>query len=306
MRTDGDPDRHESAADDGEGGGDEARTGSGRAGPRVSRRAFVLAAASAGAATVGTARGTGTESARRLEVAASEPYRRTVSGAVRSFERAVGEFEVGLRASVPDAVRGLLDGDVDVYVSGRPTLAPGGEPDDGVERAVTPAGWAVLTHDDAEWRECLSRQAVRDRWAADAPVETWSETDWDSVAAVARPAGRDARAGRRAARGRDDRDAAWTTLVRGTRSFQYARGRGGVGYYGVERDAITVEPAGTAARSENRTPLVRLGYVHAGRSSLGRGVAAFLGHLRRGRAGSDGVAYYADPAVEDADAAVRE
>lgn len=248
------------------------RTDDGAAGERgtsgLSRRAFVLASGAAvGTAVVGTASGADS-SGDRAVVAATEPYR----GAVEAAADAVEEGGVRIAAG-GDPVARLRDGDLDAYVSGRPTLG------DAADLASRPtlAGRAALA--DASWCDCLDRGTVRERWAADRPVEAWSETDWETLAAVDQPAG---------AVGDG------VPVVRGPRSFQYARGRGGVGYYAPDRESLRVD---VDARRSELTPLVRIGYVHSAgdRADDAPVVRRLVGGSARRE--PEALTYFADPGV---------
>lgn len=217
-------------------------------GADLSRRAFVLAGGAAAGVAFGSAGGSASETGtgqRAVEVAVTAPYRSSVREAVEAFERTASAPEVRLRPAKasPDA-----DTDADVRISGRPT--PEGSAETTTDAVAD--GWAALATPDGEWRECLGRQSLRERRTADAPVETWSETDWSSVGDLERSTLRTG-------------GTAPSTLVYGTRSYQYARGEGGVGYYGVDRDALeTATGEGVSAlRSGGYSPVVRVGYRHA-------------------------------------------
>lgn len=225
----------------------------------MSRRSFVLAAgAPLGVSVVGSAREPARAGTRQLDIAVTAPYRAAVAELVQSSASPDTDVSIERRSAGADPHRRLRDGNIDVYVAGEPPES--GE--DVPERAVTTAvvDWGVLAHAEQEWRECLCRREVRDRWTDDQPVATWSETDWDSIDALARRRDSDPNAGERwAQRSRDGGAPDWTALVRGTRSYQYANGHGGLGYYPVERDEI--RPTTDGHRQDRYTPLVQLGYV---------------------------------------------
>lgn len=263
---------------------------------RLSRRAFVLAASTAlGASTIGTARGTNREATRRVDVAATGPYRSTASD-IASSARAT-DVDVRVRSSSADPLEQLRDGDADVHVSGRPTLSADDPPVDTVG-GVAISGWAALAHDETEWRECLSDRELRDHWTGSGPVVTWSETDWESVAAVDRTTGTE-RDPDGVEPELDPVNGEPAVLVRGVRSYQYARGFGGVGYYGVNEDTIEEDLDLRRAERESYTPVVKLGYLHVDRSSLAERVETSLrSYGRRGR--SDEIRHYGESTAKAA------
>ena len=254
----------------------------------LSRRGFVLAGGAI-TATALTGKSTGRKVAldTSVDIAATEPYRAAVRDVVRAFEDA----DVGVRLRMTE--RATLDG-ADVHVSGRPR---GSIDSGGPVRGAAIHGLAALSHAEREWRESLRTRELDERWAGDAPVETWFESDWERAASIGRAGGTDETSTRETntdgeASARTDRDtgAVSRTLIRGNRSYQYASGFGGVGYYEVARDAVEAispdpgagrGPSDRATRPEraakSRTPIVRVGYVRVDGESIGReGVRTFL------------------------------
>lgn len=312
MRTDA-PDRSEPSKtaldrNDSDPGGrapddDPATTGAGSA--RVSRRTFVLATGFVGTGLAGSGPGAAGSSRRTVTLAATEPYRPSTIDVARAFERASDGTDVRVRPVRYDPSGGLREGDADVLVSGRPTLPTVDASPGEVVRTVTAAGWAGLTHAASEWRDCLSGRELRDRWRGDGVVETWSETDWRSVAALERTVGSatsDGSAG--GDRSSDRSDGGWEALVRGRRPYQYARGFGGVGYYAVEGDAIDDAPGVRAASDRVAVPIVRLGYAHAQRAAVDPAVEEFLGFFRRRNRPAE-IAFHAGPTAQNGDARGR-
>lgn len=242
-------------------------------GTPLSRRTFLLVGGSVvGTGVNGTASGSTGKLRQSVEVAATDPYFPTV----RSVVEADNGMAVDLRH--PDA----FDDAADVVVSGRPTES------DGVVRDVTIDGCAALAYSDSEWRECLSRSDIADRWERDTSVETWSETDWESVD----------RANPNSVTPADGRaDAAPSVLVRGTRAYQYAQGHGGEGYYSVDGDAVEEVSAGLDAGAY--TPLVRLAHIHVDREARSdKRVTAFLRHFSHHTRGAESpVTHFLDPTV---------
>lgn len=242
---------------------------------RLSRRAFVLASGAAVGSTVIGAGAADSDPPERLAVDATAPYRQAVSAGLGSAD--VGDEQFTVRtASGADPFAGVRTGEADLLVSGRPT-APGDV--EGLATVGTlEAGRAVLDPPDGEWLEPLSRRTIADRWRDDRPVETWSEVD-PQVAAG------------RTAIDRSTAEPSATALVRGSRSFQYSQGFGGVGYYAVP--AAAIRP--TRAETVGTASLLRIGYVHAVPDG-GTGEHAALDALL-----SDPVAggrdYHVDPAV---------
>lgn len=250
--------------------------GDGARGPPVSRRALVAAV---GAFAAPAAAGTGAASEGpdpTVRVGATDPYRPGLERAARARERD-GDVRVVPAGSENGGDR--LGTDLDALVSGRPTL-PATDPSSDVGRSVVVTGWAALELPEDRWRECLRPGRVRDRWSGDAPVESWSESDWDSVAALA-----GAERG-----GATDPAPDPLVLVRGTRAYQYARGSGGLGHYRVEEGALDRDADVRSVRA-GTAPLVRLGYVHADRSVPDEDLQSLLAAYDR-RPDGDGVAYF--------------
>lgn len=234
----------------------------------VSRRAFLASGASVvGTGFVGTSSATAGGFAGPVDVAATGPYRSAVRDTVDTDDGPTVRVHAG-------------DGGdrVDVRISGRPI--EGDEP----ARAVALQGWAALRNPNGEWRECRCGPDLRDQWASDSPVETWSESDWSSVTAL------DDRTDL------DRRSSPASVVVRGTRSYQYARGHGGISYYSVdttELDAFPVDP-------DEYVPVVRLAYLHVDDDAPSDGqVSSFLRHYDRRTGDFDDVSTsFVDPAVE--------
>lgn len=236
----------------------------------LSRRTFVLAGGIA--VTAGAAVGPGSVGASdegdRVVVAATEPYLPAVRVAAETYE----ESPLSVRPA------GEADREADLRISGRPI-------EDGeAARGIAVRGGAALAHAQDEWRECRCRSDLRDRWADDTPVETWSESGWSDVAALDRTASL------------DGAHATDSVFVRGTRSYQYADGRGGVGYYGVDPTELNALPSDP----DDHTPLVRVEYLHFEEDALSSdGLASFLRHYDRRTGDAADVAAFVDPAVDD-------
>lgn len=244
--------------------GDAARTA-------LSRRGFVAA----GGAAAGTVLGSGLAAAADGDggrvVEATAPYLAAVRGAAAS----VSGVDVGRPRERGDPP--------ELLVSGRPES----NPETHGLADVLVDGRATLSNPDGTWRDALRPSTVGERWAADAPVEAWSEVAGDGPAAV----------------GSVERPHAVdeiTTLVRGTRDYQYARGHGGVGYYDVDGSAIAAPGQGDDSGSVDAVPIVRLAYVHArGDTESDDRLAAFLEEYGASAVatGDDGEPFV-DPAVE--------
>lgn len=258
-----------------------------RHGP-ISRRAFVLTASTAlGVTTMGSVQGAEQTPTQEIDIATTEPYRSTASS-IASPEQVDREFNVRVHSAAANPLAQLRDGDADIHVSGRPTLSVD---DSAVDTAVdvTVTEWAGLRHDNSEWRECLCTQELRDQWRGTAPVETWSETDWESVAAIDRT---------NTADGHMQSDRAETALVRGRRSHQYARGFGGIGYYDVNIGTIETKLHPQEADKGSYTPIVKLGYLHVDRSSLDERITSILDSYRQ-RSASDEISHLGETSSKD-------
>lgn len=234
----------------------------------TTRRGFLLAVGTA--ATGGFGNYTARDGSPSGQVTVAGPSSRAtlLSGVADAFERV--HPDVSIVIGETDAARGFrrfADGETDIQYANRPILsderARVAANDVDYASASHPDGLAAVT-DTAEWCSRLADGQHTDRWAADTPVETWSEVDGGlpDVGGAVEPLER------------DELPAADTTvLVRGVRSHQYAVGFGGVGYY---------EPSSTAVRSiadptDARTPIVRLGFRYVDREALTReAVAAFV------------------------------
>lgn len=262
-----------------------------------------MAAGGAASVPFGSGLGTATESVGRvIDVRATEPYAGVVSDLADLVD--VGrDATVGVDSVDVASADLLSDGSADLVVSGRPDLpGAGGEADAdlAVEAAVTPVGRATLRPSE-DWYDVLDGRRLRERLSSGGPVVSFSESDGQvslgaESAAAASPSGR----------GSDDdspgeglHSADATRLVRGSRSFQYARGLGGVGYYEV--DAADVGPVADGGDGDGSTPLVALGYAHVRSSaSSNEAVRSFVAAFEDDRfIESDGVRYRADPAVAD-------
>lgn len=235
----------------------------------LTRRSFVLAGGSAAGTVVGGV--ASADGGDDLVVGATEPY---VLAAREAASDVASPIRVRQAASLDDAPA--------VLVSGRPGTADG----IGTVRDVVVDGRAALTNPEGTWRAVLPRSDVRECWASEAAVETFSEVDGDGAVEVERVERPDGSAG----------DAG--TLVRGTRAYQYAEGRGGVGYYDVDPEAITEVTDGT--EEEAAVQVVRLGYVYAERESVdAEPVSAFLDRYgTRAADANDGPDSFVDPAVQ--------
>lgn len=251
-----------------DGTADETRDGTLGGSTVLSRRSFVVCAGAAvTASTPGTA--TATDGDLGLTVEATAPYRGRVSELADAFGRDVASAPVTVNPAKADAAERVRDGPADVLVSGDPTLAVDGS-DDGTElvRRGAVHGWATLTARDGDWRESLRPGELADRTADRRPVESWSESDWDSIAALEDgTADTDTEGGR--SRDLTAGDGDRTALVRGTRAYQYARGQGGVSYYEVPPTDVEM-PSSARAGSDGAVPVVRLGYVYTTPTALDR------------------------------------
>lgn len=304
MRTDRTPDRDDRASD--------------AASSALSRRAFVLASGAAaatggivGGATGGIVGGATGGSVLSVDVGATAPYLPRVRELVRAYERTDASTTVRLHWTGRPPSERALDGPADVRVSGQPVVPTGRSGiDDGTGwtlHDVAVRGWAALAHPDHEWRECLRRREVRRQWRSDVPVETWSESDWAAIDGVDRANGRAKSRGtsdvtdRGTSGAANRRSADPAVLVRGTRSYQYSQGSGGVGSYGVEPDAIEVPPEDRVVRTGAYTPVVRLEYVHVSDEVRSDDrVEALLRYFSRGTRDASGtVAQFVDAGVDD-------
>lgn len=243
------------------------RTESADARSAVRRRDVLLAAGAAATGSLLTGASGERGSLGAPEIAVTEPYAAAVEDLAADFERAAGEA-VAVRTVAADALESADDLAADALVAGRPVT------DGSLRRDVAVHGAAALAADG--WYEPLSGGALRERWTAGDPVETWSETDPETAAALGSVAG-PAADGRR--------------LVRGSRSFQYANGRGAVGYYEVADDEI-------AASTDGALPLARLAYVHADPGAASGATEQFLDFYgRHAAADPDAVTIHEDPAL---------
>lgn len=245
----------------------------------LSRRAFVVGAGSAVAVgTTGTAAGT-EDDGLALTVEATAPYHEAVDERADAFERQGARAPVSVGSTDGTPAERVLDGPADVLVTGAPVAGDGGSRESDLRRAVAVHGWATLATQSDDWRESLRPRTLRSRATADRPVEAWSESDWESVDAleIGDDDGGDAQCAGQVSAGEDR-----TAIVRGTRAYQYARGRGGAGYYEVSHDDVGA-PSATRDRGDDVVPLVRLAHVYVDDASLDRAVTgsfleSYLGH----------------------------
>lgn len=282
MRTDSDSERTQSKQVTDEGVGE---------GTSISRRGFALATGVlVTPALTGTAVGAD-GGGRSVEFEATVPYLRSVRDSARAFERSDADTDVRVRAAERETLDRVRDGGVDVHVSGRPpeSAEPRRDGEELVGARLVDSR-SVLEHPSGTWRECLRGRELRERWTSDEPVETWVEADGRGTPTVDGPETSSTVEDVSGAGGSIDvgDDGDRTTLIRGTRPYQYASGYGGVGYYEVERDAVGPERSGRGAGTA--VPVVRLGYLHGTREAVERdGVRAFLRfHERRSATGSGG------------------
>lgn len=256
---------------------------------RLTRRAVVGSGAILAGTGIGAVTGAAS-SGRPIAVTATEPYVGGVRALAGDVEREAGVAVEVRSAGGTDADR-VLDGDADLFVSGRPVVdrsesvrAEGTATSDGAAAdEVGLRGAASLEHPTGAWREGLDRDDVRRRWTADAPVETWTE---------ATPAGVDGLNPLDDLAPGDDRQ----VLVRGTRPYQYAKGFGGEAYYAVADDALDA-----TATQRDGTPLARVEYLHvAPEARDDAGIDAFREFyrhaVRRPTAADSG---FVDPVVAD-------
>ncbi|WP_226023082.1 hypothetical protein [Halomicrobium salinisoli] len=252
----------------------------------VRRRDVLLAAGAAASAPLLSGATGRNASLGGPTVAVTEPYEAAVADLAAAFERAAGQA-VAVRTVAADGADAVRERAADVLVSGRPVA------DGSLRRDAAVHGSAALAA--AGWREPLSGRALRERWTAGEPVETWSETDPETAAALGTVAG-PAADGRR--------------LVRGSRSFQYATGRGAVGYYEVADEEIAASTAGRLASLDSRArphevrpddgavPLARIAYVHADPAAASDATEQFLEFYgRHAAADPDAVTVHEDPAL---------
>ncbi|QLD87870.1 hypothetical protein HWV07_01980 [Natronomonas salina] len=236
----------------------------------LSRRSFVVAGGTTAGTVVVGGVASGDDGGAPI-VGATEPY---VPAAREAASDAASPVQVRPAAS--------LDDSPDVLVSGHPEAGDGGHD---VHEAVVD-GQGALTNPEGTWRRVLSRSDVRDRWSSESAVETFSEVDGHGaggIGSLERPGG-----------SADDAAA----LVRGTRAYQYAEGRGGVGYYDVDAEAIADAADGT--EDEAAVQVVRLGYVHADPDSVDdERVSTFLdSYGTRVPEANGGSSSFVDPAVQ--------
>lgn len=277
----------------------------------VSRRSFVqLSGAVLGSRLVGSRTVSAGRSNEKLTVSATEPYRAVAAEAVREAGAVADPDVAHVESAGTDPIDRFREGNADVLVSGRPTLpATGGSAVDGSAAhdsstdhasGVAASGWAAMSQSTSDWREPLGPAELDARLTDAGPVEAWSETDWPTLEAAHRSSTAFGKRGPSLGdRFRQRSATAWTRLVRGPRSNQYARGRGGVGYFAVEAADMDVEPDRTAVSTDSTTPIVRLGYVHVDQSILGAGSETRWGSGPESAAGSDDLLQYADPRVAD-------
>lgn len=271
MRTDGPPERPDRPPDD--------------RGTSVSRRAFLVASGLVAGPGVGSV--VGAPESRRdgaVEVEATAPHLQAARDLGRAFERSEDAVTVRVTRAERSSPDGFRDGAADVQLAGRPVVAPErADPGASLVEGVGIRGWAALSHSNGEWRDVLQRPDVEAHWDGDTPVETWSETDWQAVPddAVARSAP----------------DTGASVFVRGTRSYQYSRGLGGVGYYQVDDESF-----GERVRRADATPVVRLEYVNVAPDARDSdGVEALLDfYRRRTPTASTAGARFVDPVAERA------
>lgn len=164
------------------------------------------------------------------------------TAAYHSLAAAIGDR---LDMEAVDVSVGPVSDDWDVAVTGRPTLSNQG-PD-----AVGTDGWALLEQSPSVWRECLGTGAVQHQWRRDHPTELWIEADQDTPAETGRPL---------TPAPSPEVDGGSTPLVYGTRSYQYAQGQGGAGYYRVAPETLHA-PASTT-QAEATLPVRRVSYLH--------------------------------------------
>lgn len=251
---------------------------------RISRRAFVIGAGTAVAAsTTGSAAETAEgDDGPGLTVEATAPYSSTVREVADAFQREAATERVTVNPTDGGPAERVRSGPADVLVSGDP-VATGGD-DDGenaLRRGVTVQGWSALATRSDDWRESMRPPALRDAVTSDQPVEAWAESDWDSVSALESSGDERAEARTDEAAGLISPGGGRTALVRGTRAYQYALGKGGLGYYEVSPDDVGA-PSAAQRRGDGAVPLVRLGYVYVDDDALERSATdSFLRFYRR-------------------------
>lgn len=235
----------------------------------ISRRAFIAAVgvhAGAAMAGVGTAAdGTGGASGS-VRVAATGPYRPELERAVTSYKRTRTGHNIRVVAT-ESGVSDRLGDDIDILISGRPTFSTNGASAE-IDQFVAVTDWAILNVSDGRWQECLSQGEIRNYWDGDAPVEVWSESDWESISAVARTS-------RSANAKHGDATTNSVPLVIGTRAYQYAHGHGGLGHYRV-KDSMLDRTAEARNYSDRALPLVQLGYIHVDQTKINSAHRSFL------------------------------
>lgn len=212
-----------------------------------SRREFLVAAgATAGglSAYPGAVAG---ESTDRLTVAEGVSALSTVTAA---FERE--RPDVGVETIETDGFGAFLRGEADVQHAARPMTVDEREraAKNGIEfeeRELPLGGVAALGPSDG-WCRCLS-EGERTTFA-DGSVEVWSEVD-SEVPGDRAPV--------------DLPERGTNVLVRGTRSHQYAIGRGGTGYHKADPSELEA-----LDDSKEATPIVRLGFVYVDRDAIDR------------------------------------
>lgn len=232
----------------------------------TSRRTFLGLAAMAGGAGLGGAPATAVVGDGNVVSVLASPEQRDVVRAVADRLRSAGSgttISLDVAETAP-AIRSFATGEVDVVAGGRPLLptersrASEHGVDLRIEELPTHAG--AVTRPDASWVDPLRPKRIAETWSTSGPVSTWAEAP-SSEGGVddALPTTGDA-----AAVG----DADETVLVRGTRATQYARGRGGVGYYQPEWDWLRSDVDATNGDAASDARVVRLAYLGLDRRSL--------------------------------------
>lgn len=279
---------------------------SGSDGPTgVSRRTLLVGAAGGSALGIPSRVGgspSGTVPTGGVAIDGSEAHRRSSAAVAGRVRRELPDVDLTVRRSgTVEGIRRFAAGDVDAAVAGRPMLPAERKRavEHGVafERLELALGGAVLAHAGTGWYDCVREPELVEAWSGTGEFETYAELadDESSPESDGRTFGtrRSPNRHRRAAFAPSD-DA--TVLVRGRRSFQYERGRGGVGYY--RPDTGDVRPLTEGNRdAADRTRLVRLAFLYLNRDSLERpAVEAFRrAYLDRAARLTGEITYFADP-----------
>lgn len=234
----------------------------------VSRRRFLLAtggAASVGLGALASGRGAGEVGA--VSVDGTRSHLRLTGSLAAAFRRRRPDVPVSVDASgTADAARRFVDGDVDVYLGGRPLTADrrtrAAATDDRVASSVVVLGRHALVASPT-WRRRLGSGRLGRLWREGDEWRTFVESH-----RLRRPhrrsrVGGDGRAGPSQVTARGAGASEATVLVYGDRAHQYADGSGGTGYYEVAPDELVVDGATNRSATDGDVPLLELGFLYS-------------------------------------------